>query len=288
MKSFAPKGLDAENLAMDRSRMKKEHKFDKLDDWIKQEYEHGTQRIEDNLSKDGSFDPDQIDSEALYRRIQMQIHEEKYKKKIDVEKQLPKKRHTRLIRKRASIFIIALASILLAGMTSKANRSYLKHKILYLAQDEVAVESENQKKQNNKLNMESEKELLARQDIQQKLGISIPFFQYKPSKLKEITYNINHKDSTATVIYRFSDTIISLYVDNNDKENQHDKNNPEKTIKRITAMDGLLTIPVQKLKISADKKISFSAEWIYDKKHYLLIANTKEKEFYKIVKSICY
>ena len=54
----------------DGTKMRKNFKFDKLDEWIKAEYDRETKEIEDSLSDDGSFDPNKIDSQELYQRIQ--------------------------------------------------------------------------------------------------------------------------------------------------------------------------------------------------------------------------
>ena len=55
--------------------MGKNLKFDKLNEWIKAEYDRETKKIEDSLSNDGSFDPDKIDSEELFQRIQSRTGE---------------------------------------------------------------------------------------------------------------------------------------------------------------------------------------------------------------------
>ena len=44
-------------------KMGKNSKFDKLNEWIKAEYDRETEEIEESLSNDGSFDPNRIDSE---------------------------------------------------------------------------------------------------------------------------------------------------------------------------------------------------------------------------------
>lgn len=67
--------------------MGKRDKFDELDKRLRAEYDRKIQEIEDDLSDDGSFDSDRINSEMLYQRIQERIRErEEEKEKIQREK----------------------------------------------------------------------------------------------------------------------------------------------------------------------------------------------------------
>ena len=86
--------------------MGKKTKFDKLNEWIKKEYDRETQEIEDSLSKDGSFDPNRVNSEELFRRIQAGI-KEKEEQKEETETQKKKVGIGRYqVRKWAALFFV--------------------------------------------------------------------------------------------------------------------------------------------------------------------------------------
>ena len=109
--------------------MGKKTKFDKLNEWIKKEYDRETQEIEDSLSNDGSFDPNRVNSEELFRRIQAGI-KEKEEQKEETETQKKKVGIGRYqVRKWAALFFVAIIGVFLASMTSEANRSYLMYKM---------------------------------------------------------------------------------------------------------------------------------------------------------------
>lgn len=124
--------------------MRKNFKFDKLNEWIRAEYDRETKEIEDSLSDDGSFDPNKIDSQELFQRIQSRIRE---KEEQETKSEVQEKRRgitRQRVGKYAALFCVAVTGVFFASMTSEANRSYLMYKMQYLIGDEVVVDEGNE------------------------------------------------------------------------------------------------------------------------------------------------
>ena len=121
--------------------MRKNFKFDKLNEWIRAEYDRETKEIEDSLSDDGSFDPNKIDSQELFQRIQSRIRE---KEEQETKSEVQEKRRgitRQRVGKYAALFCVAVTGVFFASMTSEANRSYLMYKVQYLIGDELEVDA---------------------------------------------------------------------------------------------------------------------------------------------------
>ena len=156
--------------------MRKNFKFDKLDEWIKAEYDRETKEIEDSLSDDGSFDPNKIDSQELFQRIQSRIRE---KEEQETKSEVQEKRRgitRQRVGKCAALFCVAVTGVFLASMTSEANRSYFMYQMQYLVGNEVVVDEGNE--EDGKDIVEWKKAGEISQDIEDKLGILVPDFQY--------------------------------------------------------------------------------------------------------------
>lgn len=255
--------------------MGKKQDLSKIDDWIREEYDRNTQRIEDNLSNDGSFDPDKINSKILYHRIQMQILEqEERQKKMDAEKQMQKKARLHQTQKWACIFTMILTTTFMVSMTSEAARAHLKNALEYFLSDET--------------NEVHEKELAARQEIQKKIGIPVPILQYKPKGEEIFEYDIKLENNAATIKYQCENITINLYMINTDKTKPNNQSKNGKKIKNISVMSGALTIPVEEIKNQENKEPSYSAQWNYEKGYYRLIGTSNKEEFLEIVEYICF
>lgn len=270
--------------------MKKRRKFGKLDKLIKAEQDRQARKIEENLSQDGSFDPDKIDSEALYQRIQEGIHENReQKKKMELERAMIKRnKRLRWVEKTACFFIVAGITAFCASMTSEANRTYLNDKIQYLAGNEVVVQVGNHEEQESMENIGEGERILAYEEIQEKLGVLVPAFSYEPEGEKGFEYRIWHENSIATIDYQYDDVVISFCIVNKDKAEVSGIAIDGKIIEKVEILQGVLNIPIQKIENPGDEKPVYTAQWEYKGGYYQLSGKIEEKNFLEIVKSIYY
>ncbi len=263
--------------------MEKKHKHNKLDKLVKAELDRRVRKVEKNLSDDGSFDPDKIDSEVLLQRIKKQIKEkEVQKEKIEQEKEMRVYRRER----RVGIVIAVLVGSFLATMTSEANRTYIGDRIRYLVGNEVVIRVGGYEGEEN---LESEeKERLAYQEIQEKMGIAVPVFKYGLGSKDSFEYNFVHGDSIATIKYQYEDMTLDLCMINKNRTEVSGMKFHGKIIKEVEVMGGLLTIPVQKIKDIEDTQSSYAAQWEYKDGYYQLNGKVGEKEFIEIIENIYY
>lgn len=263
--------------------MGKRDKFDELDKRLRAEYDRKIQEIEDDLSDDGSFDSDRINSEMLYQRIQERIRErEEEKEKIQREK---KKRWYRVERV-AVVSVVTVVGIFLASMTSEANRTYLGDRIRYLMGDEVVVRVRSDEEQKNEES--EEKEQVAYRKIEEEIGIPVPIFVYGSNAEDSFEYEIMHESSIVMIEYQHGDILLTLWMVNKNRAESSEVILHGKKIKEVDVMQGFLTIPIQKIKDTTDTKPTYVAQWEYEDGYYQLSGKVVEKEFLEIVKSIWY
>lgn len=273
----------------DGVQMGKKRKVNRLDDWLREEYDRKTQEIEDNLSKDGSFDPDRIDGDALYQRIMEKIQEEEGKQeKIKLEKRGKKKVDIYQVGKWVAVFFVSLTGVFLLSMTSEANRTYFKHTVQYMMGDEVVLKMGNNEEEGKKSAEIREEELIARQEIEEKVGVPVPILRYEPKGRVGFRYNIELGNTTATIEYQYRDVILNLRMINNNKTEVYGLTAHGKNIKEIEMLEGLVTVPIQRIKAPGDKEPTYAAYWEYEGGHYQLSGKIEEQEFLEILKCIFY
>ncbi len=269
--------------------MKKKQKFDKLDKLIKAEQERQARKIEKGLSQDGSFDPDKIDSEALYQRIQEGIQKNREQKKMELEKAMIRRRERlRWMEKAACFFILMIVAGFCATMTSEANRTYLNDKIQYLTGNEIAVRVGNHEDQENMENVSEEERTLALQEIQEKLGIPVPAFSYEPEGKRGVEYKVIHENAIATIDYQYDDVVISFCVVNKYRAEVSGMSIDGKVIEEVEILQGVINIPVQKIENPGDEKPTYTAQWEYKGGYYQLSGKVEKEVFLKMVRGIYY
>ena len=114
----------------------------------------------------------------------------------------------------AGIALVCCACVFAASMTSEANRAYFVKNVRYLMGDDTRVLVYNDDT-NESDNMEEYKAI---QDIEEKLGIDMPEFYYRPQGLEFRDYEVNTSADNARIEYTYKDIILSFYIN---KENEN-------------------------------------------------------------------
>ncbi len=266
--------------------MGKKTKFDKLNEWIKKEYDRETQEIEDSLSNDGSFDPNRVNSEELFRRIQAGI-KEKEEQKEETETQKKKVGIGRYqVRKWAALFFVAIIGVFLASMTSEANRSYLMYKMQYLVGNEVVLNEGNGDDREDVVIWKEEQK--AKQEIEDELGIYVPDFRYKLRIFANDAYNIQYGSAVATIEYQYGDNILNLRMLNRNNADIAGIEFQGRIIKNLELLNGAITMAVLEIEAPGDENVTLAAQWEYKEGYYQLSGKIGEKEFIKVLESIFY
>lgn len=266
--------------------MGKISKFDKLDEWIKAEYDRETKDIEDSLSNDGSFDPNRIDSDELLQRIKSGI---KARDEQGVENGVQRKKRritVQKVGKCAALFFVALTGIFLASMTSEANRSYFIHKMQYFVGDEITLAADNEADSNNIINKKREEKIET--EIKSQLDVLVPYFDYKLQLASDDAYSIPYGNAIAILEYQYNNNIMNLQIFNKNRVDISGREFEGKIIKELNLEEKALTIVILEMKSSEDKGAALAAQWEYQGGFYQLSGKADEKEFIKILESIIY
>lgn len=264
--------------------MGKISKFDKLNEWIKAEYDKKTEEIENSLSDDGSFDPDRIDSDELFRRIQARIRENE---KRNVENTGMRKKIFWLnryrVRKYAAFLVVAIIATFLASMTSEANRSYLEYKVRYLVGSEITLDEGNEDNSSN-INLEEEKRQIE-QEIENALDIRVPSLEYN---LTINSYDIQYGDAVATIEYQYKENIVNFRMYNKNKTDIKGIDFQGKIIQNLTLRVDAINAVVLEINDPGDEEVTLAAQWEYQNGYYQLSGKVQEEDFLKILKTIFY
>ena len=270
----------------DGTKMRKNFKFDKLDEWIKAEYDRETKGIEDSLSDDGSFDPNKIDSQELYQRIQSRIRE---KEEQETKSEVQEKRRgitRQRVGKCAALFCVAVTGVFLASMTSEANRSYFMYKMQYLIGDEAEADVGSEADSNNIVKKKRQEKI--GEEIESQLDVLVPYFEYGLQLDVDDAYNIEPENAVAAIEYQYSDNVINLKMVNRNKTDTVGLDFRGKEIAELKLKRETIIIHVMKTRDNKDEEDVLTAQWEYQNGNYQLTGKVKKSEFIKILKSISY
>ena len=269
-----------------------------LKKWLAEEYEKETEEMEKILFPDGVIPDDgetEEEAKAAYQRLVERLKADGvYKEdetdsiKTDDHKEnvkivyLPEKKSHKAARVAAAVLVCS-ASIFAASMTSQANRSYFIDSVRYWVGDDTKIVVDNDRT-NEK---EYEDEQTAIDDIEEELGVDIPYLMYRPQGFKFKDYNISKDFEYALLQYDYKDTILTVYVNKYDKETKSTGASLDgKEIETIKLPEDEICIEVKKIMAKGDKKASYVAYWNNSTEFYQIEAQMEEKEFIKLVKNI--
>ena len=184
----------------------------------------------------------------------------------------------------ASVAAIFCVSIVVLTMSSEANREYAKDTVSYYVGDDVLVKSSGGK--DNVVRGVPEAEMRA--DIKEKLNIEVPVFEYKPSKMKFVKYEIYDKTKMALIYYTVKDRKMVLCMSESDDNKHNVKFYDGKLIDTIETQGKKLLVNVfENLDENSEQK-AYSAKWERKNVNYRFSGNIDKKEFYKILKKMAF
>ena len=191
-----------------------------------------------------------------------------------------KKRNYLRFGKIAGVAGVCLLCVFAASMTSEANRNYWIRGIKYLTGNDsrivVGNDSENEDVDTD--------EYEAIEDIEKKLGVTVPQFYYRPQGMSFCGYEISTETSNAKMDYQYGDTVIMFYIDkqnDNTASNINTVSGEENTIDTISGEGIDIAID----EVQDDEEIpTYIAGWSKNDVSYSLVGKIKLEELEKIVK----
>lgn len=238
-------------------------------------------RLVERLKADGIYEEENDSENADDHKEINEKTEEAEKVKIVYLPAKPKNRN-RIARVAAAVLVCA-AGVFAASMTSQANRSYFIDSVKFWTGNDTNIAIEND--ENNEKASKDEDEAIF--EIEQKLGIIVPKFMYRPSKLKFQDYMISSDYGYALIEYEYKEKILSVYINQYTKNSKSsDVNFDGKIIKKVKLEDEDTTIEIRKIQSETDIQPSYTASWKDDSKIYQISCKMEEEEFIKLIEEI--
>lgn len=190
-----------------------------------------------------------------------------------------KKRGYLRLGKVAGVAGVCLLCVFAASMTSEANRSYFIRGLKYLSGDDTRVGVGNDE-DNEDVNTD---EYEAIEDIENKIGVEVPEFYYRPKKMKFYDYEISVKTSNARIEYQYNDTIIMYFIDKQNDNIASDVNlvkGEEYTLDTIK--ENGIEITIKEIR-DMEEVSTYTAVWTKDEVSYSLVGKIELEDLKKIV-----
>lgn len=177
---------------------------------------------------------------------------------------------------------VALACIFAAIMTSEANRKYLVNSMRIWSGDDTKTVNYNDDSNEN-ANLDEDKAIV---DIEEKLGIEMPRFYYRPQGMQFENYEVEELLEVARIEYKYNDSVIILYIDKQNESSESKMNS------RHGDESGTVVVNEEGTQVSIseiediDEKACYSAEWTKDSVMYCLSGRMDIKDLKKIIKEM--
>lgn len=190
-----------------------------------------------------------------------------------------KKRNYLRLGKVAGVAGVCLMCVFAASMTSEANRSYFIRGLRYLSGDDTRVVVDND--ENNETVNTDEYEAI--EDIENKIGVEVPEFYYRPNKMKFRDYTVAESTGVAYMEYQYKNTMIMFYIDKQNDDTSSNMNlvkGDEITIDTIK--ENGVEVTIKKIQDAEDTS-TYTAVWTKDEVSYSLVGKIELEDLKKIV-----
>lgn len=180
----------------------------------------------------------------------------------------------------AGIAGLCLICVFAASMSSEANRKYLVNSVRILSGNDSQFISYNDASNENASTKESD----AIADIEEKLGVKMPEFYYRPYGMEFYKYELNDENFYARIEYEYKDNILFFYVDKQDastESNISSLKGQEKIVDKINKDE--LEIDIKEITEENDKNAIYMVNWKYEDVVYYLVGKIKLDELKKII-----
>lgn len=180
----------------------------------------------------------------------------------------------------AGIAGLCLICVFAASMSSEENRKYLVNSVRILSGNDSQFISYNDDSNENASTKESD----AIADIEEKLGVKMPEFYYRPYGMEFYKYELNDENFYARIEYEYKDNILFFYVDKQDastESNISSLKGQEKIVDKINKDE--LEIDIKEITEENDKNATYMVNWKYEDVVYYLVGKIKLDELKKII-----
>ena len=130
-------------------------------------------------------------------------------------------------------------------------------------------------------------EYQAMADIEEKLGVKVPEFYYRPSGLEFVSYSIDDVVKVARIEYKLNNAIITFYIDEQNRNiSSYIRSLSGENEKTVLATTENIEVKIEKIEEEGDEKPSYSAKWKRNNIVYYLYGRIEEEELIKIIENM--
>lgn len=192
-----------------------------------------------------------------------------------------KKRSYLRLGKIAGVAGVCLLCVLAASMTSEANRNYFIRGIKYLSGNDTKVIIGNDE-ENEDVNTD-EYEAIA--TIEDKIGVEVPEFYYRPYEMQFLSYEISEETFAAKIEYSYKNYILTLMIDkqNEDTASNIKSTHGEEDSKTIINENGD-TVVIKEIIDSSGENPNYEAHWKKNDTNYDFSGRIELEKLKKIIK----
>lgn len=242
---------------------------------VKKEAEEIEKEVESRSDLDDIKVSDDMET-SLFNKIQ----EYEYDKRL-------KKVHYR--RKRRYL-IVALAAVIVlvcgSVMTGVGSKSYWKVIWDELNGNEksTGIDVEDMDSQDT----EDIDEIGVYREINDKLGVSIVRFKYKPRGMELERYTLDIEQRRAYLFYKYNNEILRYTVYMNDNDSSLGQKDLDNLLDKYELEDMGQIISIEEYKVNGLEQKRYVAEFEYKNVHYQLMGIIEKKEIEKIIKNLVF
>ena len=285
---------------------------EKFCQWLEEEYQKEADTIEEALFAGRKYEDNQdiaerlsVSRESFYKRLKEEglSGEEAEEKKIpecrkdtDISDEEQKSEgkivsaeqrfsgrkrysHVRLGRI-AGIAGVCLICVFAASMSSEANRKYLVNSVRILSGNDSQFITDNEESNERATTEESD----AFADIEEKLGVKLPEFYYRPNGMEFLDYEVEKNSFFAEIEYKYNDSIIPFCVDKQDVDvvSNITSSSGEEKIIDIIDKEGY-EVTIKEVKEKNDEYLTYVAQWTYRECLYSVSGKIELEELKEII-----
>ncbi len=178
---------------------------------------------------------------------------------------------------------VCLLCVFAASMTSEANRNYLVNTVRILSGKNSKFLADNTD-ENERANTSEETAIL---DIEDRLGIEMPEFYYRPYNMKFFYYEISEITSTAKVEYKYNDNVLILFVDTQNENTASNINGTHGEKGEVVTLNtGDDEITVERMDDAGEEEPNYVAQWSRDDTNYVFSGRLKWDELKKMLEQM--
>lgn len=187
---------------------------------------------------------------------------------------------------RVAVFVVVCTlGVLLAAMTSEANRKYFVNTMKYLTGKDVKVIMDND--DSNEISSVEEDE--ARAEIEEKLSIKVPEFMYCPDDFLYNKFEMFLEAQAVLMEYSYHNNIIMFYIENMEDVGKSE-NFSTSGQKSEIMNDSYLDVPVfiDRIEDEGDSMPTYSAHFEKDDISYRISGKMEKDEFFELIRNLSF